>query len=240
MTTSTEKASVDQVLADLARLAAGRTGADVEQAVRTAKGRARRAGRGLTIADLEASLVEASPPLTGPLRRRFAVHEAGHAIVAMVLGIGTVESIMIDTTGGTTHVRRDAMRDQDEQYFLDELTMTMAGRAAEAEILGSVGAGSGGLSDSDLDHATRLAAALEGSLGYGARHPLLFMSEEVLQIRLLNDREFAQRVHQRIEAAEARARDIIRHERPAVADLADRLGRESAVEKVSRSATLRP
>lgn len=123
--------SIDELLKDLAKLAAGRTGADIEQAVRAAKGRARRSGRGLTMADLETSLAEASPPLTGPLRRRFAVHEAGHAIVAMVLGLGTVESIMIDTTGGTTHVRRDAMRDQDEQCFLDELTMMMAGRAAE-------------------------------------------------------------------------------------------------------------
>lgn len=239
MTISTEKTWVDKVLESLARLAAGRTGADVEQAVRAAKGRARRAGRGLAIDDLQACLAEASPALTGPLRRRFAVHEAGHAIVAMVLGLGTVDSITIDATGGTTHVRRDPMRDQDEQYFLDELTMTMAGRAAEAEFLRSVGAGSGGLSDSDLDHATRLAAAMEGSLGYGATHPLLFMSEEVLRIRLLNDREFAQRVHQRIEAAEARARDMIRYERQAVAELADRLGREGAVEQVPRLASPR-
>lgn len=232
--------SIDKVLDDLAKLAAGRTGADIEQAVRTAKGRARRAGRNLTMADLKACLADASPPLTGPLRRRFAVHEAGHAIVAIALGLGTVESITIDATRGTTHIRRDPMRDQDEQYFLDELTMTMAGRAAEAEILGSVGAGSGGLSASDLDHATHLAAAIEGSLGYGAKYPLLFMPEEVLRIRLLNDREFAERAHKRIEAAEARARDIIRRDRPAVDDLADRLGRESAVERVSRSATLRP
>lgn len=240
MTTSTEKASVDQVLADLARLAAGRTGADVEQAVRTAKGRARRAGRGLTIADLEASLVEASPPLTDPLRRRFAVHEAGHAIVAMALGLGTVESITIDATGGTTHIRRDPMRDQDEQYFLDELAMTMAGRAAEAEFLETIGAGSGGLGDSDLDHATRIAAAMEGSLGYGTRHPLLFMPEDVIKIRLLNDREFAERVHGRIEAAEARARAIVTSEREEVLDLANRLGREGAVEQVPTKVRMRP
>lgn len=233
MTTSTERSSVDQVLESLARLAAGQTGADVEQAVRAAKGRARRAGRSLTIADLESCLAEASPPLNGPLRRRFAVHEAGHAIVAMALGIGTVESITIDATGGTTHVRRDPMRDQDEQYFLNELTMTMAGRAAEAEVLESVGAGSGGLTESDLDHATRIAAAMEGSLGYGNRHPLVFLPEDVLRIRLLNDREFAEQVHGRIQSAEVRALDIIRRERQAVVDLADRLGKEGAVKGFS-------
>lgn len=238
MTTSSE-AWVNRVLEDLARLAAGRTGADVEQAVRAAKGRARRAGRSLTIADLEACLAEASPPLTGPLRRRFAVHEAGHAIVAMALSLGTVESITIDATGGTTHIRRDPQRDQNEQFLLDELTMTIAGRAAEAEILGSVGAGSGGLSDSDLDHATRIASAMEGSLGYGARHPLLFMPEEMLRLRRLNDREFAERVHGRIEAAEARARAIVARERQAVVELADRLGREGAVERVPTKVRMR-
>lgn len=123
----------------------------------------------LAIGDTEAALAAASPRLAGLLRRRFAVHESGHAIAAIAFKLGTVTSVRIDASGGTTQIRRDLMRDQDEIYVHDELTMTMACRAADAEILGSVGAGSGGLRDSDLDHATRLAAAMEGAQGCDLR-----------------------------------------------------------------------
>ena len=148
----------------------------------------------------------------------------------MALKLGTVTSVRIEATGGNTKISRDQTRDQDEAYFIDELTMTMAGRAAEAEILGSIGAGSGGLRDSDLDHATRLSAALEGALGYGARHPLIFMSEDALRIRLLNDREFTKSVHKRIKDAEERARTITRGEKDQLVRLADRLWKAGVVE----------
>lgn len=220
----------DRILQGLARLAVGRTGADVEQAVRVARGRARREKRALALGDIKAALAGASPQLTGPLRRRFAVHEAGHAIVAVALRLGTITSIRIDATGGNTQINRDLMRDQNEAYFLDELTMTMAGRAAEAEILGSIGAGSGGLRDSDLDHATRIAATMEGALGYGAKHPLIFLSEDALRIRLLNDLEFANRVHGRIELAQQLARQIVKSNLERVENLADALWNAGSVE----------
>lgn len=222
--------NTDRLLQGLARLAVGRTGADVEQAVRVARGRARREKRPLAIGDIEVALAAGSPQLTGQLRRRFAVHEAGHAIVAVALKLGTVTSVRIDASGGNTQINRDLMRDQDEAYFIDELTMTMAGRAAEAEILGSVGAGSGGLHDSDLDHATRVAAAMEGALGYGVKQPLIFLSEDALKIRLLHDREFTERVHERIKAAEGRAREIVKSNVKRVESFAEALRNAGTVD----------
>lgn len=218
------RTSLDAVLLDLARKAAGSTGADVEQAVRTARGTARRERRPLTMQDVEAALIGGRPQLGVALRRRFAVHEAGHAVVAQALNLGEIVSVSIDgIEGGTTVIRRSLDRDQDEAYFTDELTFTMAGRAAEAVLLGSIGAGSGALRDSDLDRATRLAAALEGSMGYGGQNPLLFHGEDTLRLRLLQDREFAGRVHQRIVVAEDTARTMVTENASGINLLSQRL-----------------
>lgn len=228
---SARPSSINVVLLDLARKAAGSTGADIEQAVRLARGTARRERRALTIDDVAVALVGGRPQLGSALRRRFAVHEAGHAVVAQALNLGEVVSVSIDgIDGGTTVIRRNLDRDQDEAYFTDELVLTMAGRAAEAILLGSIGAGSGVLRDSDLDHATRLAAALEGSMGYGGQNPLLFHGEDVLKLRLLQDREFAARVHHRIVVAEKSAGEVIRQKKAEVIALADRLASDGVID----------
>jgi hypothetical protein len=39
-------------------------------------------------------------------------------------------------------------------------------------------------------------------MGYGGQNPLLFHGDEVLRLRLLQDRDFAARVHGRISVAE--------------------------------------
>jgi cell division protease FtsH len=224
--------SVNAAILNLARKAAGLTGADIEQAVRIARRTARRERRALTIHDVEAALVGDRPQLGPTLRRRFAVHEAGHAVVAQALNLGEVVSVSINgIEGGTTVIRRNLDRDQDEAYFVDELTFTMAGRAAEAELLGSIGAGSGALRESDLDRAARLAAALEGSMGYGSRLPLLFYGEDALRVRLLQDQDFAERVHNRIAVAEEAARTMVKQRKPEVAALAEGLATDGTIKK---------
>lgn len=223
--------SINAVLFDLARKATGFTGADVEQAVRTARGTARRERRPLTMQDVEAALIGGRPQLGPALRRRFAVHEAGHAVVAQALNLGKVVSVSIDgVKGGTTVIGRNLDRDQDEAYFTDELVFTMAGRAAEAILLGSVGASSGALRDSDLDRATRLAAALEGSMGYGGSHPLIFHAEDGLRIRLINDHEFADHVHERLKAAEQRARVVVEGRSATIKSFAEELWGAGCIE----------
>lgn len=231
MTCTDHETGMEPVLQHLAHLAVGATGADVERAVRAARGTARRSQRPMTVADLEAALKDGRPPIIGPLRHRIAVHEVGHAVVAMALNIGTVVSVTIDSIhGGTTIVRPNPGRDQDEAWLNDQLTFTMAGRAAELVIMGSAGGGSGAGTESDLEHATRLAADMEGRLGFGAVNPLIYLTDDAIRIRLLNDRDFVGRVHSRIAAAEARAVELVVHLRETVDRAADILISSGVIE----------
>ena len=232
MTPAYRETDVASVLQHLARLAVGTTGAEVERAVRAARAAARRSQRPMTVADLEAALKDGRPQLIGPLRHRIAVHEVGHAVVAMALNIGTVVSITIDGVhGGTTTVRPNPDRDQDEAWLNDQLTFTMAGRAAELEIIGTVGGGSGAGAASDLEHATRIAADMEGRLGFGAVNPFVYLVEDTLRIRLLQDREFAGRVHSRINLAHVRATKIFQNRRTVVECISAQLGSSGTLER---------
>jgi ATP-dependent Zn protease len=231
MTSAYRETDVASVLQHLGRLAVGATGADVERAVRVARAVARRGQRPMALADLEGALKDGRPQLIGPLRRRMAIHEAGHAVAAIALNLGTVVSVIIDGIhGGTTTVRPNPDRDQDEAWLNDQLCFTMAGRAAELVFMGSVGGGSGAGAASDLEHATRVASEMEGRLGYGAVNPLIYLTDDAIRIRLLNDRDFVGRVHSRIAAAEARAVELVLHLRETVDRAADILLASGAIE----------
>ncbi|MEO8627011.1 MAG: AAA family ATPase [Betaproteobacteria bacterium] len=114
---------------------------------------------GAPIAGMSAALSESE-------RRRIAVHEAGHAIVAAVLEVGVVEKVTIAPRGralGVTLVTQPA-----DQYIKSEpelhnqLEMLLAGRAAEALILGSASTGAA----DDLQRASQLAYRMAGEFGF--------------------------------------------------------------------------
>jgi cell division protease FtsH len=84
METSTNSAS-NPILKRLATRAIGLTGADIERIVGQASLKARREKRPLRFEDLEAGVRMDRPAMPYDLRWRFAVHEAGHAIVHHVL-----------------------------------------------------------------------------------------------------------------------------------------------------------
>lgn len=153
----------DAVLRRLACRALGLTGADIERLVREARQRARREQRRLTYADLDHLLSASRPTISPHHRRRMAVHEAGHALARIVLGVGELKVITIDSVeGGYTEVFSSSL----EHDLIDtaescqrHLVVTMAGRAAEQVAFGSAHAGSGGSMHSDLARATELATA---------------------------------------------------------------------------------
>lgn len=211
----------DRVLLGLARLAPGKVGADIERVVREARGSARRERRPLVYADLEARLLASETRLAGPLRRRFAIHEAGHAVIFTLLKLGTVTRVSIDEShGGLTTVSHDPNLDRDEAHFSKQLVYLMAGRAAEQVLIGTTSAGAGSMPGSDLDRATALAATMEGAMGFGAEHPLLYHEREARHLRLIHDRDFADRVHRRIEEAERKACRLVKRHRDEVTRLA--------------------
>lgn len=152
-------------LTGIARLAVGMTGAVIAAAVVEARAIARRAGRALRVDDLSMAIAPADN-LPEALRWRVAVHEAGHAIAALSLGISVhaVSTVPVGAAGGYM-ISRGAgcvpTRDEIEKQVM----VSLAGRAAEELILG---AASGGAAQ-DLKNATRALLMAQAQMGFGTR-----------------------------------------------------------------------
>ena len=159
---------------DLALVAHGGTGAEVERWIRDARGRARRADRPLTKSDLFAAVRGDRKELPDPVRRRIAFHEAGHAIAIVATGIATPRSLSIGDKGGLSLNEPGEGRALTRSHLENYLMMLLAGRAAEVLVFGEASAGAGGSEDSDLGGATRLATRLETAYGLGSSG-LLFL-----------------------------------------------------------------
>lgn len=222
----------DAVLRRLARRALGLSGADIERLVREARQRARRERRQLTFADLDALLSASRPVISDEKRRCMAVHEAGHALARILLELGELKVITIDAAdGGYTEAAycHDDLVDTADRCE-DYLVVTMAGRAAEQVVYGSALAGSGGTAHSDLARATKLATAMESSLGFGKHLPLLYRDPDHWQALIRQDRELARRVHRRLDRAEAAARKLVRRHRNQLEMIADELEARGTLE----------
>lgn len=150
----------------LAIQALGASGAVIATAVRSARAQARTAGRALTERDVAEAIARDRPALNAHQRWQVSVHEAGHAVVSVVTGLGWPRRITISPDGGLTETKR-TRRSVHLEDLEAELSCYMAGRAAERLVLGRVSCGAGGSHESDLSAATRIAAALERSYGLG-------------------------------------------------------------------------
>jgi cell division protease FtsH len=169
--------SIDaDALKEAARSMSGYSGALIAQVARDARRVARRKGREAELADILAVV----PPLAamdGTERWETCVHEAGHVIVGLEFGIGTLEFIAVacevghlDQKAGHVQWKRPLRRNRTRQSYLDELAMIMAGMAAEKVVIGDILDGSGGTEGSDLHRASDLATLMTVSLGLGALH----------------------------------------------------------------------
>lgn len=212
--TAPSKSDVQTALKRLGTRAMGLTGADVERIVREARQVARRQKRSIRYKDLEDGIRMNRPELPHDLRWRFAVHEAGHALVHHVLKLGPIQGITIDMPdGGYSLLAFQRSGSDTLSYREDLLAMLLAGRAAEQIVLCSVSVGSAGSEDSDLARATRLALALERSLGFGAVQPLLYRDDKDPARVLDAHPDLAARVHARLERALGRASEILNDNR---------------------------
>lgn len=203
-------------LRQLARRAAGRSGADVERIVREARRRARRDGRPLGWADIDRALRAGREDMPQEVRWRIAIHEAGHALVYLALGRGNISLISIEAVhGGVVHVEAEAHALETEAWMMAGITGRLAGRAAEELVFGDPLAGCGGSPDSDLGIATDLAVMLEASLGFGRQQPLLHrpMSDKAHLLAL--DQRLAARINARLEECYDRAKAILTEGRDA-------------------------
>lgn len=208
-------AVVQAVLNRLATRAMGLTGADIERIVRQARLKARREKRSIRYEDIEDGIRMDRPQVPYDLRWRFAIHESGHAVVHHALRLGSIHGLNIDSPsgGGYSQLGFTASGSDTLGYREDMLAMLMAGRAAEQIVVGSVSAGSGGTDDSDLARATRIALAMERSLGFGAIQPLLYRDDKDPTAVLDGNPDLAARVHVRLEKALARAVETLTENR---------------------------
>ena len=114
---------------------------------------------GVPLAALDAALSDAE-------RHRIAVHEAGHAIIAALLKIGVVEKVSITPRGralGVTLLTQELDQHlKTEPELQNQLEMLLAGRAAEALLLGNTSTGAA----DDLKHASQLAYRMAGEFGF--------------------------------------------------------------------------
>jgi len=171
----------------LAELAFGLTGADVEFFVRGADRRARREARPINQADLLAEVTHRprrpdSAPRLGPEEmRRVAVHEAGHTTSRLLgarkgaeLSFVTIVPRMDGSLGFVASLPREGSS-ATRREMLEEMETILAGRAAEEIVYGAadVGLGAGGASESsDLAVATATATMLVCQSGLGANKAL--------------------------------------------------------------------
>ncbi len=173
-------------LGSLARTAAGMSPADIANCVNRAAAYTAEAGekevsseqlyRSIETFQLGGEVSSAKGLLTPETRHRLAVHEGGHAMVAHVLKMGTVERVSIEPRGGALGVTYIARHTEEPLYGEGELrarmAMMLAGREAEMMVFGNT---SSGASD-DLKRASELATSMIGSYGFGKTFGLLSMA----------------------------------------------------------------
>lgn len=167
---------LDADLGEPAKWSEGWSGADIAKCVRSARRVARRGKRPLTMADLMAAMPERNPiPLD--VLKMVAVHEAGHAIVGVMVEADRLQSVTISETvssairtqslGGTLFEERLFER-RTSTFFDNKIAVLLAGMAAERLVFGEHTNGSGGHMESDLVRATELATMMEVKWGFGS------------------------------------------------------------------------
>lgn len=220
------------VLRRLALQASGMTGADIARIIREARQKARRESRTLSHADLATVLARSRPTRSPSLRRRIAIHEAGHVLVRVVHGLGEITFVTIDGRDGHGYVEStaDDALVQTAGGLTRLVQVFLAGRAAEHVIYGDALAGSGGSERSDLARATHLAYLMEASIGYGTTMPLLYRDPDDCVGELRLDPDLAARVNCRLEDAYSAVCDILRRHRPVLRHLSDALIRYGTLE----------
>lgn len=155
-----------QTFETVATVLAGTTsGADVSRIAREARRVARRAGREIVADDL-LSIAMPADRLNARDRRLAAIHEAGHAVVAMAQGerVNTLSLVSGNGAHGGvygSHSMGMARAGEMESFVVGLL----AGRAAEEVILGEPSGGASG----DLEQATKIVSSMLGNLGLGGR-----------------------------------------------------------------------
>ncbi len=176
-------------LVEIAEALDGKSGSDLAKIVRDARRSAREEERKLELQDLRAQLPERIR-YTPEVVLRLAVHEAGHALVALAVGYATSATIEVKDSfeaaaptylGGLTSYDLTEDHLPTESTLLNRIAVAMAGMAAEAAVFGDRSAGSGGVNGSDVERASSIARRMVGSYGLGSRPVFIAPVEELAE-----------------------------------------------------------
>lgn len=226
----------------------GGTGADAERVVRSTRRRARHAGMPLLTEDLLSEVRSrlGSDERSSEYRRIVAVHEAGHALLgALTSPIGITKVTIQATNGAAGRMTPNWLREHQaptRARIGTVLRCMLAGRAAEALLLGEVSAGSGDGEDSDLARATWLATASFNAFGTESDEDDLawfgLPSPEGVGFLLTTRPLLAQRVQSKLAEAYAGAREAIVEHRTVVERIAELLLERGTLEGAEVEALL--
>jgi cell division protease FtsH len=171
----------------VARATPGFSGADLANLANEAAIHAVRVGRKTILAEDFAEARdrillgrrEASNALTGEEKRSVAVHEAGHAVVAVLSEhADPVAKVTIlpagQALGVTEQLPPDERRLYPESYLYDLLAIRLGGRAAERLVIGETSTGA----SNDLAGATQIATRMVREFGMSPRLGPVGFSDE--------------------------------------------------------------
>jgi cell division protease FtsH len=146
----------------------GWSGADLEMLVRTAKRAARQCETTMTIGALEGALPERIA-LSSEAQWRIAIHECGHALIAIRLGVGRFEELAVgrwirrgngSVSVGQTRIASVSGQVKTAEFYLNRIAFTLGGIAAEKLVFGDFSDGVGGAPEADLCQATTLGTEM--------------------------------------------------------------------------------
>ncbi len=227
----------------LARATPGFSGADVANMVNEAALlAARRNRKHVLMEDFEESkdkvlmgVERRSLIISEDEKRNTAYHEAGHALVAMIVPhADPLHKVTIIPRGMALGVTMQLPIDDRHNYSKDflesRLAVAMGGRAAEEMVLNKVTTGAGG----DFEEVTELARKMVcewgmselGPLTFGKREEAIFLGREIAQHRDYSE-DTAIRIDHEVKkivmTAYEQARQVIEHNRDALERIAQAL-----------------
>lgn len=207
----------------------GMSGADIEQIIRDARRLARRRGEGVNFSDVLATI---RPLIVIPPEhvKIAAFHEAGHAIVGLVLGMkleGISLNSMVRATGhdtlGSTSFAVSEFPNRTKSYYLNQIAMLLGGLAAEVLAFGEFSRGAADGNQSDLARATTLATKIEACWGFGESLIVEAASDHDLKILRNRDAVLRASIDKTLDRQFKRACSILADKRSALDQAAHQL-----------------
>lgn len=209
------KLAADVDLRVVAQRTPGFVGADMENICNEAAIHALRSNKHqVDMADFEAAIdrIIAGPEarqrtLTPEEKHRVAVHESGHALVAVSVPTGapvhriTIIPHTIGALGFTLQLPVEEKHLSTAEELQDQLAILLGGRVAEELVLGSISSGAA----NDLERATEIARTMVSRLGMSDKlGPVVYGRQQQLQYlnsaQTVEERNFSEATAQTIDA----------------------------------------